>query len=50
MTERDYELIGEDAGTDPEGYGVVTDDEAGDEPTEFGLKRGETPAPEEPEE
>ena len=43
MSERDYELIGEDVGTDPEEHGVIGDDEAGDEPTEFGLKRGEPP-------
>ena len=43
MSERDYELVGEDAGTDPKDYGVIGDDEAGDEPTEFGLKPDETP-------
>ena len=47
MTERDYEIVGEDVGTDPKDYGVVGEDEAGDEPTEFGLKRGETPEPDE---
>lgn len=41
--ERDYEAIGEDVGTDPASYGVVTDDEAGDEPTEYGMKPGEIP-------
>lgn len=41
--ERDYEAIGEDVGTDPASYGVVTDDDAGDEPTEFGMKPGEIP-------
>lgn len=48
MTERDYELVGEDVeGTDPATYGVVTDEEAGDEPTEFGYKPGEEPVVEE---
>ena len=41
--ERDYETIGEDVGTDPAGYGVVTDEDAGDEATEFGQKPGEIP-------
>lgn len=45
--ERDYALLGEDVGTDPASYGVIDADEAGDGPTEFGLKPGEIPAEEE---
>lgn len=47
MSERDYELIGEDAGTDPAAYGVLPDDGEGTEPTEFGYKPGEEPVEEE---
>lgn len=44
MEKRDYELIGEDVpAVDPQTYGVITDEEAGDEPTEFGVKPGEIP-------
>lgn len=48
--ERDYELVGEDVGTDPAAYGAITAEEAGekpDEPTEFGYKPGEGPEQEE---
>lgn len=41
--ERDYELVGEDAGTDPAAYGVGEAIEVGDEPTEFGVPTGEIP-------
>lgn len=41
--ERDYEKIGEDVGTDPVAYGVVTGEDGADEPTEFGMKPGEIP-------
>lgn len=41
--ERDYELVGEDVGTDPETYDVGEVFVQDDEPTEFGYKPGEIP-------
>lgn len=41
--ERDYELVGEDVGTDPEQYGVGEPIVLDEGPTEFGYKPGEIP-------